>query len=201
MDKFKITKEMIVKAKSYMPLQAKTAYAQSVAEICLKDYKTAEQNIEGEKFLALPYLKGEDMGLKSVLLINVLLGFYFDIEVKEFEKPEEVYKQFDYYAGGNLLNQIERFKSEVDVKDKVFDLIADYKDFKKMVDTEIYNLKALNNDPIARLAASIQILSTPENIKALTEELKKTTEEYETKINEKKNNKKIENKAEEKVNA
>ena len=95
MDKFKITKEMIVKAKSYMPLQAKTAYAQSIAELCLKDYKTAEQNIEGEKFLALPYLKGEDMGLKSVLLINVLLGFYFDIEVKEFENPEEVYKQFD----------------------------------------------------------------------------------------------------------
>lgn len=201
MNEFKITKELILKAKSYMPLEEKIAYSTSIAENCLRDYKTADQNRVGEKFLALPYLKGEDMGLKSVLLMNVLLGFYFDIELKTSDNPDNVYKEYNKYASGNILNQIERFKSDVEIKDKVFDLIADYKDFKKMVDTEIYNLKALNNDPIARLSASIQILSTPENIKLLSEELKKATEEYENKLDEKKNNaKEIERKEEEKVN-
>lgn len=201
MNEFKITKELILKAKSYMPLEEKIAYSTSIAENCLRDYKTADQNRVGEKFLALPYLKGEDMGLKSVLLMNVLLGFYFDIELKTSDNSDDVYKEYNKYASGNILNQIERFKSDVEIKDKVFDLIADYKDFKKMVDTEIYNLKALNNDPIARLSASIQILSTPENIKLLSEELKKVTEEYENKLDEKKNNaKEIERKEEEKVN-
>ena len=199
METFKITKEMLVKAKSYMPLNEKIAYSKSVAEICLKEYKTAEENAIGEKFLAFPYLKGEDMGLKSVLLLNVLLGFYFDIDVKE--NNEKVYEQYDYYAGGNILNQIERFKSDYEVKDKVFDLIADYKDFKKMVDTEIYNLKTLSNDSLARLSAAMTILSSPENISKFNEELQKVLKENEDKLKKTESSPKIENKAEEKVNA
>lgn len=199
METFKITKEMLVRAKSYMPLAEKISYSKSVAEICLKEYKTADENVSGEKFLAYPYLKGEDMGLKSVLLLNVLLGFYFDIEVKD--DSEKVYEQYDYYAGGNILNQIERFKSDYEIKDKIFDLIADYKDFKKMVDTEIYNLKTLSNDGLARFSAAMQVLSSPENIKKFNEELQKVMKENEINIKETANAPKIEKKTEEKVNA
>lgn len=185
MEYFKITREQIKKAKTYMPIEEKIVYSTSIANQCLKDYKTAEQNLPGEQFLALPNLKGEDLALKTILLQNLLLGFYFDIELKELDSPEKIYEQYDYYAGGSLLNQIERFKSDCELKDKVFDLIYDYKEFKKMVDIEIYNLKALNNDGIARLTSAIQIISTPENVQKLTEELKRVTDEYQQAISQK----------------
>ena len=174
-----LKKEKLAKAKTYMPLADKIAIAKSVVENCMKDVPLAEQNHEAEKLISMPLIRVEDSGTKMVLLQNVLLGYYLDIEL---DPKEDIFKQYDYYAGGNLLNQIERFKSDIEIKDKVYDLLSDYKDFKKIVDAEIYNAKVNENDILGRLSASIQILSTPENIKTLSEELKKSAGEYADKV-------------------
>ena len=162
-------------AKSYMPLKMKEELAEQIADLCLVPMKTAEQNRAGEKLLAMPNLRAEDMARKNILLMNTFLGFYFDIQIDE---KKDSYDLYDFYCGGNIINQIERFKSHPELKNKSFDLLSDFKEFKKMVETEIFNIRANWNDPIGRFTAAVQILSTPDNIKELLGELQRTSDEY-----------------------
>lgn len=171
---FKLTDEMLYRATTYMPIEDKAELAKIIARQCVVDLPTAEQNLQGEKFLALPYIKGENRELKALCLMHVLLSQYLKIEI---ETPFDEEK-FNYYAEGSILNQIERYKSNFGLKDTAFDLLADFKEFRKFVDVEINNLITVSNDPLARLTASIQVFSTPENIKKVVDELKKVSDGY-----------------------
>lgn len=173
MKHFHITDEMMSKATTYMPLQSKQDIARQIADLCLVPMKTAEQNKPGEKILAMPYLRAEDTALKQVLLLRTLLGYYFDIEVEDTDNAQE---QYDYYAGAHIFNQLERYKS-TEYKASAFDILSDFKDFRKMVETEIYNIRANWNDPIGRFTSAIQLFSTPENIEAIKAELERTKKE------------------------
>lgn len=166
---FTITNEVIDKADTYMPIELKIALSQEIAKQCIVDLPTAQQNIEGNKFLSLPTLKGENKEIKEMCLLYTLLTKYLKIQVKEpFDE-----KEYNYYASGAILNQLERYKSNFDLKNKVFDLIYDYKEFRKMVDKNVENIILANNDSLGRLTASIQLFSTPENIQKMKEELEK----------------------------
>lgn len=170
MKNFELKKEHIERAKTYMPIQDKVNLSKKIAELCIKDAEVKEEN----KIFALPPEVVEDLGVKAVLLQNVLLNYYFDIELDE---KRDGYEQYDYFNRKNLLNQIERFKAESDVKNKVYDLLADYKDFKRMVDVEIYNLKTSRNDTLIRILNGISLLAAekytddPEYFKKIIEDL------------------------------
>ena len=179
---FVLTDEIMKNAVSYMPIEDKADMANVIAKKCVVDIPTAQQNLDGEKFLALPYIKGEDRELKAMCVMNVLLEYYLKIKV---EKPFTE-DHYNFYASGSILNQIERYKSNFDLKNKAFDLLADYKEFRKFVDNEIANLIAVNNDPLARFMASISVLSNPENIKKAVEELKIVSDKYAKELKEKK---------------
>lgn len=170
MKNFELKKEHIERAKTYMPIQDKVNLSKKIAELCIKDAEVKEE----DKIFALPPEVVEDLGVKAVLLQNVLLNYYFDIELDE---KRDGYEQYDYFNRKNLLNQIERFKAESDVKNKVYDLLADYKDFKRMVDVEIYNLKTSRNDTLIRILNGISLLAAekytddPEYFKKMIEDL------------------------------
>ena len=170
MKNFELKKEHIERAKTYMPIQDKVSLSKKIAELCIKDAEVKEE----DKIFALPPEVVEDLGVKAVLLQNVLLNYYFDIELDE---KRDGYEQYDYFNRKNLLNQIERFKAESDVKNKVYDLLADYKDFKRMVDVEIYNLKTSRNDTLIRILNGISLLAAekytddPEYFKKMIEDL------------------------------
>lgn len=174
-DLFIITKEMVLKAPTYMDLRTKESLSQSIAALCLKDMKIAYQNEAGQKALALPVLKKEDTALKTILLLNSFLGFYFDITL---DSNEDSYEQYDYYAKSHPFNQLERLKTDTELKSKIYDILSDYREFEKMVNSEIYSLKMNNNDPLARFAATMQLMSDPASIQKLAEELKKAGNEY-----------------------
>lgn len=172
---FELTDEIMRNANTYMPIEDKTELAKTIAEQCVIDLPTAEQNLQGEKLLALPYIKVENRELKALCLMQVLLSHYLGVLDSESTLTVEKY---NFYAEGSILNQIERYKSNYDLKNKAFDLLADFKEFRKFVDIEINNLITANNDPLARFIASIQVLSTPENIKKAVEELQKSGNDY-----------------------
>ena len=185
---FTLTKEMLQGAKTYMPLATKQTLAQEVAYACVRPMKRVKW--DGIHILpqdedvpdtptSLPDLMEEDIALKMCLLQNVLLSYYFDIEM---DPGEDAYATFDYYAGSHLLNQLERFKSDRDVKNIAFDLTEDWREFKKMVDTIIYNYKMAANDPLKRFDAMLTVFSSPENIKAVVAELQKAGNEMEQKL-------------------
>ncbi len=111
------------------------------------------------------------------MLLNVLLAHYFDIKVEEMNN--EVY---DFYMGNHLLNQLERFKTNATYKTKAFDILTDFKTIKRMVDVEIYNIKAKENDALERFMKGLSLFSAekitndPEYLKNMTEEIKKFVE-------------------------
>lgn len=176
MEHFIITKEMIKNAKTYMPLANKEIIAKTIASKCIEPAKIDEQNKIGRTFLALPQLKKENIVLKQILFLNVFLGFYFNVDIPEKTKSGEDYNPYDrhdFYAGGDIYNQVDRFKTDLEVKNIVFSLMSDFRDFKKIVESEIYNLKTIANDSLDRFVDAIAVLGNPENIKSLIEEIKK----------------------------
>ena len=178
---FNISKKMMRNAVTYMPVAAKRDLAKDIARLCVEGQDVAERNKPGESLLAFPPMLAEDIALKNMLLLNTLLGHYFKVDIPENDeegKPLDSFLRHDYYAGGHILNQIERFKSDDEFRSKAFNILADYKEFKKMVDTEIFNLKERNNDVLARFVAAIQIYSDPKVIKELMEKLFAAGDEY-----------------------
>lgn len=173
---FVVTKDILRGAISYMPLKTKVEIAKDIADNCLKDIDTDEQNKIGESIISLPHLKGEDLAMKNILLLGQLLTYYFHLDIHDKDADGndlDPFVIYDYFCEGHLLNQIERFKSDPEVKDKVFDLLADYKDFKKIVETEIYNRKSNANDPIPRLSAAIAVMTSQETLTTIVSEIQK----------------------------
>lgn len=174
--KFTITENLVRNANDYIPLERKVAMAKAIAPKCIEKSKTAEQNQKGLEFLALPTLWVDDLETKNLYTMVVLLTEYLKITVPD-DFTDEIY---DEYASTHILNQLERFKSNLALKDKVFDLLNDFRDFKKILDTEIFNEKEVRNDPVARLSAAISIISNSENIKKMQAELEKSASEFES---------------------
>lgn len=162
-----ITKEIIQAANDYMPIDLKESLARDIADSVLSEAPTDRQNIPSLGVLSLPRIKEENPKKKSVFLLFFFLKFYLKAEV------DEKNFDYDYYASGNVFNQMERLKAEYDIKNKVFDIIADFKEFKKFVDTEIYNRRTNANDGMGRFFSAMQQYTSPENISRAAEEMKK----------------------------
>lgn len=174
--KFKVTEEMVRNANHYIPISKMSAIASVIAPLCIKKSKTAKQNEKGLEFLALPTLWVDDQEKKDLYKMSILLMEYLKVQIPD----DFTDAHYDFYGSAHVLNQLERFKSNAELKDKVFDLLGDFKRFEKMLHTEIENEKVVRNDPVARLTAAISIVSNPENIKKMQEELERATSEFET---------------------
>ena len=181
MKHFELTKEILKKSKTYMPLATKVQLSKEIAKQCLIVDKISTNT---NKFLSLPAIKNENYALKIVLLQNVLVGYYLDIEINE---KDNFYELYDYYASGNLISQLEGFKTDIEVKSIAFDLLNDYKNFKKMVDTEIYNSKNIENDLLNRVLRGLtligadKIITKPEMLQQIKDEINKMIKELEVK--------------------
>ena len=177
MKNFELTSEIMGEAKTYMPLAQKTILAEMIARKCLRPIKPQNKEENIESFLVIPSVVGEDILQKEQMLLNVLLSHYFDIKIPKMDN-----KLYDKYMGGHLLNQLERFKSDQEYKTKAFDILTDFKTIKKMVDTEIYNIKTKENDIAERVLKGISLWSAgkmtsdPEYLKKMVEEFKKFAE-------------------------
>lgn len=184
---FIIDEEMIEKATAYMPLSMKKAIAVAVAKQCLETVDKTTESIATETALPIPQLYKEACGAKVPYLMYYFLTEYLHIELSDdFDQSD-----YDYYAQFQPLMQLERLKvncKKQENKNKVFDILYDFKELKKMLDTEIFNLKESKNDTLTRLNDSISLFASPENIKALNELLQRTIGEVEVaqkKLNEK----------------
>ncbi len=175
---FKITEEIIIKSNDYIPLADKIAMAKIIAEECIKPVEIGVQKIQSDEFLTLPQLWEENILLKQIYLMKFLLENYLNINVSENFNSQE----YDKYAKDHVINQLERFKYEnTEYRYKVYDLLTDFKEFKKYLDIEIYNLKSNKNNGLERFFAGITILSNPENIKKMVNELDALSEQIQNK--------------------
>lgn len=174
---FIVDEEMIKKATSYIPVATKKAIAIALADACLVAVDKTTENIATETQLPIPQFYREECGAKSLYLMYYFLTEYLHIAVSDEFTEEE----YDYYAGSHIFNQLERYKcGNADIKNKVFDILYDFKELKKMLDTEIFNLKESRNNGLERVQSYIDLFASPENIKQLNDLLQKTIGEVET---------------------
>lgn len=192
MDKFIITEEMIKNATDYIPLAAKQAIAKSIAENSIQPIEMSVLKAEADSTLALPQIYEENWLLKKMYLAQSFLTEYLHIELPVTFGV----KEYDEYFASHPFNQLERMKSKVatpdeNTRNKIFDILADYDELKKLVNTEIANEKAARNDVAERVLAAVTVGTTPEFIEKLSNELKEEVDKIpalQEKLKEKRDN-------------
>ncbi len=176
-EKFIITDEMIRGAESYIPYVDKLTIVAETAEACLEPVDRATDAIATETQLPIPQFYKERSGAKQFFLMYYFLTRYLHVEIEAAAWGDE---EYDYYASSHIFNQLERFKSgDAGIKNKVFDLLYDYKQLKSMLEVEIYDLKKTRNSALDRLQDSISLFATPENVAKLNELMQKNLGELE----------------------
>ena len=177
--KFIIDEKMIAEATDYIPFADKMEIVKELAESCIEAVDKSLDGIAKETQLPIPQLYKERSGAKQYFIMYYFLTKYLHISI---EADKWTVEQFDYYASSHIFNQLERFKSgNVNIKNKVFDILYDFKELKKMLDTEIFNLKESRNNGLDRIQSYIDLFADPETIKKLSVEFQKTIGEVETK--------------------
>lgn len=160
------------KVTTYIPLAAKTEWVSLISDSCMDRVELSYMDE------AMPSMYIENADRKSRFLLGFFLRLYFNWnwEHDEDEKPEDEwlvpYDVYDKWMRGHLFAQIEKFKSDKDVKDICFNLLAEYKDVERRLNNEIYGKLQVKNDPVTRQIMQQQMSVTPEAIEALFDGLK-----------------------------
>ncbi len=161
-----LTKEIIENACDYIPLQRKHIWARNVATVSL-------QNVTlngGEKntAFATPDRYEENTMARQMALASALAQNYLKVYPEETVLQE---KDYDEILSSHLVNQLERLKGDRDVRDKVFNILYDFGELKKMLNTEIYSRLGHFNDTLGRLFVAIS-MSEPQDLEQMSEDLK-----------------------------
>lgn len=178
-----ITEEMILNAREYVPLAEKEAFVDAVAMNCY-DSMTIGTGAKEKDGTNPPFYK-ENSGLKARYMMAALSELYFGIKfvpVSENDEWRMTEKQYEMWACGNPLNQIERIKRNSRynaLKDKCFDLLADYHALEKMLNSECYGLLKAMNDPVTRFSMLMDAQTTPEYVQSLIDSVSEAQKELE----------------------
>ena len=159
-ERIEITKEMLAGARDYVPNAEKEAWVAENAAI----------TSDGEE---LPTMYMVNEGLRRRFLMTAFVKTYLRQEAEADERDAALMSDacFDRWAGSHVFNQLERLKRDAELRDKCFDLLADYKDLEKRFSAQLAGLLAVQNDAVVRQAqyTSTQMKALP----GLLEELKK----------------------------
>lgn len=173
MGKFTITPTMIEQAKDYLPIAQKMAFVDKAAKRCFDILEVRA----GSRIT--PPMQQENSSIKARFLMTVLIRDYLGVPCITVDGVEDLMTEEDYdkFAGSHVLNQIERLKTDANIRNKCFDILQDFRDLEKRLNGQVYNLAQIVNDPASRLLAAMEMDVTPESAAALLEELEKVKKE------------------------
>lgn len=172
-DKKILSEEDIRNAVSYLPLAKKTAMARAYAQDCLLQFDISTGNEEVDK--VFPSRFQENPQKRMLYGMLVLLREY----LKKMEDEDLSTEQYDVWGASSIFNQLDRFKSSKDpeIRNKVYDLVDDYREFYRMLGTEINSLAEAKNDLLARFVQYVSLSQSPEALQEQLEQLEKLTQE------------------------
>lgn len=177
----KVTEEMIECAETYLPVLEKERIAEHIAQGSIDRLNVRAQG-DGVD-LSMPDMYKESGQRKARYMLGALLRYYIKLPVTAVEGEDFMLSADDYdkAAGAHVFNQIERMKhSRKDsVRNRAFNLTADYRELEKQVNKEIYSMLTVMNDPATRIMTAMQSLSSPESFEAARKELEKLTRQME----------------------
>ena len=143
--------DIIEKAKTYIPLERKHIWARNVAAACTRNVVVTGN--DNGSVIAVPDRCEENSMARTMALASALAQNYLGIWDEEYVMQAADY---DEVLSSHLIGQLERMKRDAEIKDKVFDLLEDYTELKKMLNTEIYTRLGHLNDPISRMLIAFQ---------------------------------------------
>ena len=177
--RFEVTREMMEKAQTYIPIAMKEFIASDVARACIKRTKLIHNHEIEEESEDNPYgispVYCESSSTKARVLMTILMVFY--LEAWSDDTPMLcALDDYDKVASAHVLNQIERYKT-TDLREKAFDLISDYREMEKYLNSAIYSVLREVNDPIARLIEALGQMGSEEGLEKALETIQETQEE------------------------
>ena len=141
-----LTKEMLAASNTYIPLAQKEALASEIAPKC---FDRLAITADGEQ---LPPMYMVNTGLESRYLIAALVSRYLRAGFKADDADENLMSVEDYdeWMGSHILCQIDRWKHDKDMRDKCYELLEDFYDFKRRITNQINGLISAQNDTVMR---------------------------------------------------
>ena len=170
MEQYVVTKEQLLGARTYLPLEEKMAFLER-ADRCF-DRMSVTLGDE-----AMPPMFKENCALKARYLMGALAR-YVGIEYAADENDAMLMTEADCdkFGASHIIMQLERFKRDKDesARNAAYDLLSDYFKLEKAFDAEIKSLLAVQNDPVIRQmqmnkAAIAELPRLLEQFKALQE--------------------------------
>lgn len=164
---FEITKHN--EWKTYIPLLEKQKIAEHIAAGSLVRYRSTVDYGGEELFDAA--ITAEDVPTRWRYMMGVLFKFYLRIAFQPVEGEDYLMAADDYdrAASAHVLNALERMKSDMGARDKVFDLLRDYKELDRMVSVELNAQLAARNDLLPRILHVLTQTATPAALTNLQE--------------------------------
>lgn len=152
-----LTKEIIENACDYIPLERKHIWCRNVATIALQ--KIPLNGDDDKNVFRLPDRYEENTMARQMALTSALAQNY--LKIYDEDKALMI-ADYDELMGSHLVNQLERMKSDKDIRDKIFNILYDFNELKKMLNTEIYSRLGHHNDTVARMTMVIQMIDPNE---------------------------------------
>lgn len=178
MDKPLITDNMILNACSYLPVARKKEIVDSVSRDCIQSIRIKLD----ESVQDVPLMYMENAELKARCLLTIFLNEYLNVGVETLaENPYAMpLDRYDMWSETHVYNTIERFKGRhEEFRVKVFDIMYDFKELKRLIDGEISSMLRVMNDPVGRMMMAIGRQITPESLKAQAEQFTELKKRFE----------------------
>lgn len=179
-DEFKITKEIMAQANTYIPIAMKEMIATDTARACVKETYMIRPHGEKHHYdgtYGLSPIYCESPSSKSRVLLTVLMAVYLRVWGEDTPLLCEA-EEYDKWAGAHVLNQLERFKSG-EYREKAFDLLADYREMERYLNSAIYSVLREMNDPVKRFLNAVGEMTSAESIQNAIDGIKEAQEEIE----------------------
>ena len=147
MEQFILTPEMVRGARAYLPIQEKYEFSLEYAKNCFDRLQIAAGDEQ------MPPIYAENPALKARYLMYVFVARYLGIETECEPKNAALMteEEYDRFAGSHIFQQLERIKkSNESLRDKCFDLLADYYDLCRMFSTAVHGYLDVQNDIVTR---------------------------------------------------
>ena len=145
-DNFKLTKDQLLAANTYIPMAKKDAFVHRNAERC---FDRLQITVGDEK---VPPMYMENPTIKARYMMTALVLDYLKLPCRVEADDEDLMSEesYDEYAGEHIFMQLERFKKADATRDMCYDLLHDYFDLNKRFDTQIRGILAAKNDTVSR---------------------------------------------------
>ena len=164
MEHITITEEMLSDARAYVPLLEKEEFINYCAPRCFAVVEITKSSDD----MAQPPVCKEQFFQKRRYLMAALAGMYLkqDYQTAEGDKWLMSLQDYDLWAASHVYNQLERMKANPKLRNKAFDILADFKLLEKCLNIETYGLLQAVNDPCTRITEMIINSTTPESFAA-----------------------------------